>query len=260
MNRLTPSNASVAAAFSAAAATYEGSADVQFNVAGRLGARIANLSRPAAPRILEIGCGTGFLSRDLRKRIPEASWTITDISSQMLDRCRANLEAQDDTSFKVMDGEAPNFASTERFDLICSSLAFQWFENLPSSLSKLSALLAPGGHIAFATLAENSFSEWRQAYTAVGADPAVLKCLSRADIEEAMPKNGTAYVDEEYIAQPYANGHSFLRKLRQIGADTPRPGHHPAPAGTLRRVLRAFDSGPNSHVTYHVAYGVFRQR
>ncbi len=260
MNRLASHNASVAAAFSAAAATYENGADVQFNVAGRLSARIAKLPLSPAPRILEIGCGTGFLSRKLRESFRDASWTITDISPQMLERCRANLGPVQDTSFKVMDGEAPSFATGERFDLICSSLAFQWFENLPATLAKLADLLVPGGHIAFATLAEHSFSEWRRAYAKIGADPAVLDCLPMADIQHAFPEGGTAEVDEEHIAQPYANGHAFLRKLRQIGADMPRSGHRPAPAGTLRRVLRAFDSGPDTHVTYHVAYGVFTQR
>lgn len=260
MNRLTPHNASVAAAFSAAAATYEDSADVQLNVVGRLSARIAKLPLPAAPRILEIGCGTGFLSRNLRERFQSASWTITDISPQMLEHCRANLGRVQSTSFKVMDGENPNFAADECFDLICSSLAFQWFENLPASLTKLAALLAPGGHMAFATLAEDSFCEWRRAYAKAVADPAVLKCLSTTDIEEAMPKNGAAHVEGEHIAQPYADGHAFLKKLRQIGADMPRPGHRPSPPGTLRRVLRAFDSEADRHVTYHIAYGIFTRR
>ena len=171
-------------------------------------------------------------------------------------RCRAGLGAQQNTSFCVMDGEAPSFAPGEHFDLICSSLAFQWFENLPGSLAKLAALLRPGGHIAFSTLAAGSFAEWRRAYDGVGEKPSVLNGLPITDIHSAMPR-GDSNIDEQRIVQPYANGHAFLSKLRQIGAHTPPKGGRPASAGTLRRVLRAFDSNSDRQVSFHVAYGVF---
>jgi malonyl-CoA O-methyltransferase len=260
VNRIAARKTNITAAFNAAAATYDAGADVQLNVARKLTACIGNLRLPVAPRVLEIGCGTGFLTRGIRDVIDHASWTVTDISPAMTMRCRAGIETPHDTSFVVMDGEAPCFAPREHFDLICSSLAFQWFESLPASLAKLAALLRPGGHLVFATLAEDSFSEWRRAYTDLGETPAVLDCLPVADIHRAIPKNGAAHVDDEHILQPYANGHAFLQKLRQIGAHIPARGHRPATPGTLRHVLRAFDSSPETKVTYHVAYGTFTPR
>jgi malonyl-CoA O-methyltransferase len=60
-----------------------------------------------------------------------------------------------------MDGEHPDQRGP--FDIIASSLAFQWFADLPAAIARLRALLAPGGWLAFATLAEGSFAEWRAA-------------------------------------------------------------------------------------------------
>src|SRR3546814_5328607 len=57
----------------------------------------------------------------------------------------------------------PCFAEHVRFDLICSSLAFQWFDDLHASVARLARWLAPGGYLAFTTMADGSFAEWRVA-------------------------------------------------------------------------------------------------
>ena len=64
-------------AFDAAASSYDDHAVVQRIVARRLAERIAALPLPEQPRILEIGCGTGFLSAALRERLGPADWTLT---------------------------------------------------------------------------------------------------------------------------------------------------------------------------------------
>src|SRR6185369_16647404 len=124
MDRLTPRpdiKASVAAAFSAAAETYNDGADVQRTAADGVAQRIGALPLPAQPRILEIGCGTGFLSQSLNV-MPHADLTLSDISESMLNRCRKSL-GKSDARFMVMDGEEPE-AAGNGFDLICSSLVF----------------------------------------------------------------------------------------------------------------------------------------
>jgi malonyl-CoA O-methyltransferase len=47
------------------------------------------------PRVLEIGCGTGFLSEALLARLPAASLTATDIAPAMLERARQRLGARE---------------------------------------------------------------------------------------------------------------------------------------------------------------------
>lgn len=50
------------------------------------------LALPAHARVLELGCGPGWLWRDNRERIPPGwSLTLTDLSPGMLDEARANL-------------------------------------------------------------------------------------------------------------------------------------------------------------------------
>ena len=237
------------AAFSAAAKTYDAGAEVQRRVAGSLAQRIKRLSLNA-PRVLEIGCGTGLLSRTLLDLAPRAL-VLTDIAPAMIAHCRAALPENNCTRFVVMDGEAPENVGGG-FDLICSSMTFQWFDDIAASLPRLAGFLAPGGHLAFATLAAGSFREWRAAHEALGLSAATRSYPTADTLRTMLPGLD---VGEENLTQHYADGHSFLAQLKQIGAHVPKEDRKPLGVGALRRVLRQFADGID--VTYHVAYGMW---
>ncbi len=247
--------ARVAASFGAAASRYDSAAALQRDVAERLTMRIDRLPLPLRPRILEIGCGTGHLSLALRRVIRGADWLITDVSEEMLTRCREKLGGPADTRFLAMDGEHP--AAETRFDLICSSLAFQWFNDLESGALRLARLLRPGGHLAFSTLAAETFREWRRAHEALGLRASMPPNPTLDSLAEIWPDAGTRHVEDERIVRNFANARDFVDDLKTIGADTPAPGYEPLSAGALRRVLRALDAGDGVRMTYHVAYCIF---
>lgn len=234
----------VAEAFSGAAG-YESAATIQAEVAARLARRIA--AGGSASRILEIGCGTGLLSRQLAARFPGARLTLTDLSEAMLQRCANRLGPGPD--YRVMDGEAPD-DFTEPFDLIASSLAMQWFTDLPGSIARLARLLAPGGRLVFATLGERSFVEWRQAHAALGL-ACGLHDYPGTD-RFPVPAGISADIAEEMLTQHHSSGRSFVHALKAIGAATPRSGHHPLAAGPFRRLLRATEAGFTA--SYHILY------
>src|SRR3546814_16095652 len=81
----------------------------------------------------------------------------------MVAQCRDASGGVSGVHYLAMDGEQPCFAEHVRFDLICSSLAFQWFDDLHASVARLARWLAPGGYLAFTTMADGSFAEWRVA-------------------------------------------------------------------------------------------------
>ena len=247
MNKRSDIKAAVAAAFSAAADTYNVGADVQREVAESLARRIRALPLAKHPRILEIGCGTGFLSRALAAMEP-SELVLTDVSDAMLARCRETLGPTANINFVAMDGEQPTVAPG--FDLVCSSLAFQWFDDLQPSIARLAALLAPGGHLAFATLGADSFGAWKQAYTDCGLAPAMRSYPTPGSLAGLLSN-----VEDEHLTRHYESGHTFLDELKLIGAHLPEDHHQPHSPGALRRVLRTFENGID--VTYHIVYGVF---
>ncbi len=250
MTRLSSLKGTLATAFGAAADAYHSAADVQREVASRLARRIAGLSLAARPRVLEIGCGTGFLYHALAPDLGGAAWLLTDLSEAMVRRARATLAGRP-AGIAVMDGEMPSLPPAS-FDLICASLVFQWFEDLPRSLHGLADLLAPGGALVFSTLTAESFPEWRAAHQEIGARSAVRRYPTMKDIARMSPEGMSMTLDVESIARPYRNAHAFLAHWKEIGTHVPDASRPPLTPGTMRKLLRRFDDGIT--VTYQVAY------
>jgi malonyl-CoA O-methyltransferase len=234
---------------------YDGAAAIQAAVAGRLAQRIGVEALAANPRILEVGCGTGLLTAALLRLGTGGTLVASDIAPGMILRCRSRLADAPDLRFVAMDGERPCLAPG--FDLIASSLAAQWFEDLPGTLARLGALLAPGGLLAVATLASGTFAEWRAAHAALGFEAATPLYPSLADLAALRIPGCTLTVAVEPMVERHADGRAFLGALRAIGAHTPGGGQ-PLSPGALRRVLRQFE-GDGSEVTYEVATLLMRR-
>jgi len=110
--------------------------------------------------ILEIGCGTGFMTSLLFKQFPNANFTIADISSEMLASCKQNTaslrkELGIKAVFKKLNIE--NKLPPSSFDLIISSLTFQWIEKLGLLMSNLANILNKNGVLLFSTLTDKTF-------------------------------------------------------------------------------------------------------
>ncbi len=215
------------------AGNYDRHAAVQRLIADGLAARIRGLGLTEDARVLEIGCGTGFLGEGLIGRLPFAHYWMTDIAPGMLDRARRRFAGTDKVDFALMDGAAPDRDGP--FDLICSSLAMQWMPDLAAAVARLRELLSARGQLVFTTLAAGSFAEWRAAYGA--AEPGTPDYPS-ADALRALGLD----VSVETVAHDYADAPDFLRALKAIGAGTPRPGYHPLPPAAFRTVMARFEA------------------
>lgn len=242
----------LAARFDAAAARYDAHSPLQREAALRLARRVLALSAAPPRRVLEIGCGTGHLTRALCERIG-GEWTLSDIAPAMVRGCAGSLAAPH--NYLIMDAERPALKPAS-FDLIVSSLTAQWFAHLPQTLAALCALLAPGGRLALATLGRGTFAEWRRAHQVLGLLPATHDYPDAAELARAFPADVRTEVSEESITMPLGSPLDFVRGLRAIGADMPRAGTRPLGAGQLRRVLRQLAADAPEGITYRLLYAV----
>ncbi|MGE4322788.1 MAG: methyltransferase domain-containing protein [Sphingobium sp.] len=226
-------------AFGAAADRYDDHAGPQ-RMAAALVAELAGRQKPGGvARILEVGCGTGFLTRDIQARWPGAQLVVTDLSPDML--ARAATGARVAGMFLTMDGEAPAFEGPW-FDLILSSLAFQWFDDLPGAIARLTALLRPGGSLIFSTMGQGSFARWRAAHDARGLASGVPDYPSLADMRAMLAGYDDAFAFDEEVAVGSPGARGLLDHLRGIGAVVPGEGRSPLSVRDLRRVMAAFDA------------------
>lgn len=158
---------------------------------------------------------------------------------------------------QLVDGEHPA-GLPGGYDLICSSLAVQWFGDLDAGLARLAGLLAPGGLLAIATLAEHTFSEWRAAHQAHGLHAATPAYPPAERIGRTLAGLRGGITREAY-RQRHPDALHFVRSLKAIGATAPAAGHAPLSPAAFRRVLAQFDRQGN-HVTYDLAYGLWRKQ
>ncbi len=115
--------------FSQNALGYEQHARLQKLVAARLAGFFPNKQYAD---ILEIGCGTGFLTEHLLASYRGAHFEITDLSRTMLEQCADKFPGHQKLRFSLLDGE--RVGQDKRYDLIATSMTVQWFAQPAQSL------------------------------------------------------------------------------------------------------------------------------
>ena len=241
----------IAETFSRQAETYHQKAELQRVVAERLFQHIQYREGglPEGP-LLEIGCGTGFLSEHLAQHFSRAL-TLTDIAPGMLERCRHTMEGSPaDLQYEVLDGEA--LTAEKRYALIASSLTFQWFHEFEATVKRLLHALKPGGVLAFSTLLPTSFPEWKKVAEQLGLPQQGHSLPELSGLSDVFGKHQEKLIfAEEALEERYDSPLEFFGHLKQIGAaasDKPNPDIK----GIAKEWQRQCPDGIT--VTYHVAY------
>lgn len=244
MNRLDR----VARRFDRAAPTYDEAAQIQREVALTLAEDIAAEALPQGARVLELGCGTGQLTRALIGRLEPSLWIAGDIAPAMLAALDRGLE-HPALSLRRLDAADPDVAPG--FDLVCSSLTLQWLPDPPTALARWRALVRPGGVLAFSTLLAGSFRQWREALAAAGAPEPGPALPTLAELKAWLGE--TARVRVLDLSEQHDDGLTFLRAARRAGVDA--AFGRTLSAGTMRRAVKAFEAG-GATVSYCAALAV----
>lgn len=131
--------------------------------------------------VLDLGCGTGRLTKHLHESLEAKATLGVDSSASMLKE--ANALSSHGLTFELHD--IATFEPTTKYDLIFSNAALQWLPNHPELFAKIASWLVPEGQIAIqvpanfdypthilakALAQESPF----QSYLQTGREPAVL--------------------------------------------------------------------------------------
>ena len=96
----------------------------------------------AGMSVVELGCGTGELTRRLADALPESEVTGVDSSPEMLERANALVGGR--VRFKLGTIEAAEGS----WDLVFSHAAIHWIDDHPAIVPRLLSLVRPGGQLA----------------------------------------------------------------------------------------------------------------
>jgi malonyl-CoA O-methyltransferase len=140
--------------FSASFREYELLAHTQREICGQLAAMQPAGLQPA--RILEVGAGTGFLTRLLTEACPGAHWILNDLAESSESYLEPYVGA---LRHEYLWGDAEAVDFPRGLDLLASASTVQWFDDLPAFFAKCAAATAPGGLLALSTFGEDNFME-----------------------------------------------------------------------------------------------------
>jgi malonyl-CoA O-methyltransferase len=227
----------IAANFSRAALTYTKAATIQKQAAYLFDIWLAEHATSAPRSIIELGCGTGFLSRHLQQRYPHTALHLTDLSAAMLTQCQETLPHSEQVSFAQLDAQHARFNPTP--DWIVSAMCFQWFDNLPEIITRhcqQSRLLA------FSILLDGSFFQWKQAHRDLHQQDGLRTLPKEHDLLAFLHtlKGWRMQYHIVDLLEHHANGQAFVTTLRNIGAHQARTGYRPI---NLRPLFRIFQNG-----------------
>ncbi len=96
-----------------------------------------------APRVVDLGCGTGELTRLAHDRLGARETVGVDSSAAMLGRAAAHAGG----GVAFVQGDLASF-SASGFDVVLSNAAVHWVPDHERLVPRLAALLAPGGQLA----------------------------------------------------------------------------------------------------------------
>ncbi len=237
----------VARRFGAAAHRYDCHAPVQAEVARTLASLLPSAQLPPGP-VLEIGCGTGLLTRELLRQLSDRPIHATDLAPAMLDHCRGAAWAQDPRlSLAVLDGAEP--LPWAGLALIASSYALQWLPQPEAVLNRWRAALAPGGWLLVAAPVAGSLPEWQTACERAAVPYSGLTFPAWNGAELGLDPREICHCRVEDRVLSLADPLDFFRSLRAIGATA---ADLSTGAAALRRLCRAWPCP--WQVTYRTGY------
>lgn len=118
-------------------------------------------------RAVDLGCGTGELTRQLHRRTGAAETLGLDSSSAMLEKAKP-LEGG---GLRFERGDLFEFSADEAFDLVFSNAALHWAPDHPGLLTRLTRALRPSGQLAFQVPDNFGHATHRSAEQVAGEEP-----------------------------------------------------------------------------------------
>lgn len=212
--------------------SYHGAASVQAETASHL-ARM--LQDQGAPRhfgsVLEFGCGTGHLTRNLLQRFSADSLILNDLVPEAAQVLQA-LGDEIRLNTRFAGGPVESLPLPLDLDLIASASTVQWIPDPRALMTRLALHLKPGGWLAISGFGRGQFRE----LAALGSDAAAPSYLDAVEWPSVLPDGlEIRQIEQRPVVLEFASALQLLKHLRQTGVN----GN--AQHGWSRRQLRLFE-------------------
>ncbi|MDM8546054.1 malonyl-ACP O-methyltransferase BioC [Candidatus Venteria ishoeyi] len=254
---------SMVAAFNRAASHYQGAAKLQQEIAQRLLARLAADTTLQPQWILDMGCGTGMLTRGLAELYPKAHIVALDIAPSMLSEARKQSPRWFSRQLFCAADAAELPFKADNFDLVVSNLMLQWCPDFLQVFNEVARILSPQGHFLFSSFGPDTLTELRASWASVDDKPHVNQFIDLHALGDALQQAGLQQpvMDVDRITMTFDDALALMRNLKTIGAHNVAHERRRGLLGKakLQRVIQAYESYRQSDgrlpASYEVTYG-----
>ena len=184
---------------------YDKNAKIQKLMAEKL---INFCSRKKYKNVLEIGCGTGFLTKEAVKNIEYENYTAIDI----VEECESYIKKIDDRICFIAE-DIEKYLNDVPFtpDLIISNASLQWCTDFEGGVNKLKKILSDDGEFIFTTFGKEHF---REIFYIMGTG---LNYYSETELREMF--EGAEICSQEVHIMSFKTPKDVLKHLKLTGVN-----------------------------------------
>lgn len=237
--------------FDRAAKTYDEAAFIQREIGDRLVERL-DYVRLAPERVLDLGCGTGGISKQLLTRYPQADIIGLDLALAMVEQTK-QISANPRLTGVCADVQLLPFQD-DCADLLISNLMLQWCNDLGAVFQECARVLRPKGLFTFATFGPDTLYELRNSWGQVDGYTHASRFVDMHDVGDALLAAGfhDPVMDRDVITVTYPAVKGLLQDLKAIGANNATLGRNRGLTGKQR--LQSFYA---AYENYRLADGAY---
>lgn len=196
--------------------------------------------------VLELGCGTGFLTDEIIKQIVYKNYYAVDF----VEDCGKYIsDISKDIHFICEDLENLEI-SKYKPNLVVSNAAIQWVEDIPEFINKIMSGIEPDGVFAFTIFGKNNFHELGE----ISSEYIPLRYYSVDELETILKKYPNKTIKEETVKLKFNTPNEVLHHIKNTGVNGIRKVHWTKSDLINFEKKYAENCGEDITLTYHPIY------
>lgn len=231
--------------FDDASDSYNQFTSLQREIGSRLLEQRDALNSPAPKKVLDIGAGTGYLTKKISEINGLRELYGLDIAVGMLNKTKSHLGEFKAAGLICADAESIPLAGSA-VNAVYSNLAYQWCSDLQRAIDEAYRVIKPEGTFTFSTFGPQTLRELKASWSSADNGVHVNEFIDDDSIRNYLAEAGFCNIDvsSENIINYYDSPKHLMLDLKGMGAHNMNPGRNHGLTGikAFKSMLSAYEA------------------